>query len=152
MTPPRRTRDPRVWAQYGCWWVHFWMGGHQPILPTPLRNWAYDRWGGRRWSITAQAVRDWQRFGGMTPEQAQRPENRPLPWPFGPYALGPFVGTWRRVMHWFGRRTGGRSHRCEFTDRERGALWGHTEGPFMDRIFERFLENLDTLEEPEWTD
>jgi hypothetical protein len=138
----RRTRSPRVWMEYWCWKTQFWMSGHKPYLPMVLRNWAYSRWGGRRWSVTPDLVAGWRRWGGLTDEDARKPENQPLPWPFGPYALGPFVGPWDRVSRFFRQHTGGRSHRCEFTDKEHGALYGHKEGPFMDAYFDRLLENI----------
>ncbi len=48
-----------------------------------------------------------------------------------------------RVCRWFRDRTGGRSHRCEFTDREHGALYGFNEGAFMDKLFDQFLKNIE---------
>ena len=140
---PRRTSNPLIWWQYLCWRIQFWMSGHRPLLPSPVRMWAYNRWGGRRYSISPRTVEGWIRFGGLTPEQAKQDQYRPLPWPFGEYAMGPFVGPWARVQRFFRSQTGGRSHRCEFTDKEHGALYGHNEGAFMDRLFERFLDNID---------
>lgn len=40
------------------------------------------------------------------------------------------------------KRTGGRGHRCEFTDKKMGALYGGTEGAFMERTFQEFIDNL----------
>lgn len=48
----------------------------------------------------------------------------------------------RRAQRFFRNHTGGRSHRCEFTDPERGALYGGTDGGFMDAYFERFFNEI----------
>lgn len=48
----------------------------------------------------------------------------------------------QRLKSWFRHHTGGRSHRCEFTDKNHGALYGHSEGAFMDRYFEKFIQNI----------
>lgn len=40
------------------------------------------------------------------------------------------------------RQKGEYSHRCEFTSKRGGALYGGTEGAFMNRLFERFIENI----------
>ena len=67
---------------------------------------------------------------------------RPIPWPIGEAALGPFVRPWWRVADFIRRGTGGRSHRCEFTDPQRGALYGHQHGAFMDAYFDALLDNI----------
>jgi hypothetical protein len=67
---------------------------------------------------------------------------RPLPRYIGAAAIGPFIRPWNWVARFFRRFTGGRSHRCEFTDREKGALYGGKEGAFMNRYFEQFLANI----------
>lgn len=40
------------------------------------------------------------------------------------------------------KRTGGRGHRCEFTDKNKGALYGGQEGAFMEKLFQKFIDNL----------
>lgn len=49
---------------------------------------------------------------------------------------------WRVVKFWLRARTGERSHRCEFTDPKRGALYGGTDAGFMNEYFEKFIENI----------
>jgi hypothetical protein len=115
---PRLIRDYRIWLQYLCWCIQSWMSSHKPILPMFLRVWAY-------------------RLGADVSEIA-----KPLPWPLGEAAMGPFLAPWNRVERFFRDRTGGRSHRCEFTDREAGALYGGQQGPFMNKLFEQLLENI----------
>jgi hypothetical protein len=135
----RRTRDPRVWLEYLCWQIQFWMSGHKPYLPVRLRIWL--------WRFFPDRMRhhvSWQQYRFWLEQPYNDPATlpKPLPWPVCSSFVGPFVGPWDRVTHWFGRRTGGRSHRCEFTDKKRGALYGHKEGAFMDRLFDRFLERI----------
>lgn len=136
----RRTRDPRIWLQYACWCVQFWMSGHRPLLPNRLRWWCRHLFPDqRRHHVTREQYRFW--LSGRHNDPATLP--KPLPWPFEPHFVGPFYAPWKRVERWFRAGTGGRSHRCEFTDREHGALWGHREGAFMDRLFDRFVERIE---------
>lgn len=48
----------------------------------------------------------------------------------------------KHLQGFFRARTGGRTHRCEFTDKIEGALHGGKKGAFMDAYFEKFLENI----------
>lgn len=133
----RKTRNPAIWFAYWCWCVQFWMACHTPYWPMPVRHWAYRRYGENRYGLTWRQIAQWRR---VRPDW--QPTAFPLPWWLGAYALGPFQFPWRRVQRWFRDRTGGRSHRCEFTDREHGALYGHREGPFMDAFFEQLIANV----------
>jgi hypothetical protein len=67
---------------------------------------------------------------------------KPLPWPLCEGAVGPLLVPWNRIERFFRARTGGRSHRCEFTDSGIGALYGGQEGAFMDKYFEQFIGNI----------
>jgi hypothetical protein len=71
----------------------------------------------------------------------------PLPWPICTSAFGPFVEPWDKVQGWFRKHTGDRTHRCEFTDKKRGALYGGKDGGFMEKYFEKFIENISEDEE-----
>ena len=133
----RLTRDYRLWLQYLCWCIQSWMSFHKPILPSFIRGWALRRWPdrfNRTWRM-----HEWWRDGlgaDMTGIA------KPLPWPLCEAAFGPFLKPWNRIERFFRSHTGGRSHRCEFTDPKIGALYGGQQGAFMDLLFEEFLENI----------
>lgn len=140
---PRLSRDWRLWAQYFCWCIANWMSCHKPYLPIRLRCWLLRRFPQNRWGME---WRLWEFWVSQGYDLTDAP--RPLPWPVCPDGFGPFVAPWNRVERWFRQRTGGRSHRCEFTDRRHGALYGGTDGAFMDRLFERFVENISDDQQP----
>lgn len=127
-----------VRLQYLCWCIKTWMDKHIPYLPLGLRLWLLKRYPEERWNVSPWQYQFWQTH---LKDMSKAP--RPLPWPINVAAMGPFFGPWNRVSSWFGRHTGGRSHRCEFTDPNHGALHGHKEGAFMDKLFEQFLANID---------
>lgn len=133
----RLTRDWRIWVEYFCWCVGFWMMCHHPHLPMRVRMRVLQWFPQERWNVQWHMWDFWVRQGI---DLSNAP--KPLPWPVCPHGLGPFAVPWTRIARWFQRRTGGRSHRCEFTDPEHGALYGGTDGAFMDRLFERFIENI----------
>lgn len=135
---PRLTRDLRIWAQYLCWCISSWMSFHKPILPMFIRVWAMRRWP-ERMGMTWR-MRAWWR-DGLRSDVSKIP--KPLPWPLCEAAMGPFLTPWDRVTRFFRSFTGGRSHRCEFTDPQQGALYGGQDGPFMDELFEVFIERID---------
>lgn len=135
---PRLTRDWRIWLQYLCWCIKHWMMFHKPYLPMFVRGWAYRHYGNERFHQSWR-MREWWRDGlGADVSKIAKP----LPWPLCETAEGPFVRPWSRVERFFSNHTGGRSHRCEFTDREMGALYGGQQGAFMDRFFEQFIGNI----------
>lgn len=134
---PNLTRNPRLWAQYLCWCVQHYMMFNKPILPGFIRIWAHRRWP-ERMHMTWR-MREWWR-DGLGHDVSNIP--KPLPWPLCEAAMGPFLAPWNRVERFFRVRTGGRSHRCEFTDRESGALYGSQQGPFMDALFEQLIANI----------
>jgi hypothetical protein len=115
------------------------MSGHRPWLPVRLRILLWrlfpDR---RRHHVSWHQYRFWLEQPYNDPATLPKP----LPWPICPAFAGPFVAPWDRLTHLIARGAGGRSHRCEFTDRRRGALWGHHEGAFMDRLFDAFVEEI----------
>lgn len=123
--------------QYACWCIQFWMSCHVPYFPTWLRLVLFPHYPRERHALTKSQIAAWQHV---------RPGYvhlfAPLPWYLGQNFQGPLVDPWRRVQRFFRSMTGGRSHRCEFTDPEQGALYGHNEGPFMNRLFETFLANI----------
>jgi hypothetical protein len=86
----KKTRDLRIWFQYGCWSLQNWMGKQN--LRSPIRK------------------------------------------------------PWRKLARFVRTGAGGRSHRCEFTDPKMGALYGHREGAFMDRLFDQLLTNISVKE------
>jgi hypothetical protein len=49
---------------------------------------------------------------------------------------------WRTVKFFLRSHTGGRSHRCEFTDPKKGALYGYDNGAFMDLYFDEFIRRI----------
>ena len=71
-----------------------------------------------------------------------KPELQPLPWYVGEVAMGPFYPLWKQMRAIVRKGRGGRSHRCEFTDKERGALYGGKDGGFMNEYFEQFIQNI----------
>lgn len=75
-------------------------------------------------------------MGGRTPYAPIFLQIRGVPYDWLP------VRYWRRVQRLFRQHTGGRSHRCEFTDRQKGALYGHNYGAFMDDYFNKFVDSL----------
>lgn len=138
---PRKTRNPRIWFQYGCWWVQFWMMFHKPYYPLWLRMWLLNRFPEERRSLTRRTIEGWKHINPK-----YEPKYPPLPWFVGDYAFGPFIGPWNRAQRLLRKGTGGRSHRCEFTDPESGALYGHNEGAFMDAYFDQLIANIDAAE------
>ena len=134
----RKTRNPRIWFQYACWCLQNWMTKHKPYYPDGLRRWLLDRYDPRRHSVSPAQWRFWHKNLKTPPSN----EMRPLPWFVGVMAEGPFVGPWWRLSCFVRRFTGGRSHRCEFTDPEAGALYGHRCGAFMQEYFKIFLYNV----------
>lgn len=137
------TKNPVVWFQYLCWMIQAWMSRHEPIYPSWLRNWIYDHVPNAplRWSVSHADVASWKRFNPQLD-----PMMKPLPWWAGIAALGIFYKPWRAIINILRKGTGGRSHRCEFTDPEHGALYGHKEGAFMDRCFDVLLQRIDAAD------
>ena len=133
----KRTKNPVIWFGYLCWNIQFWMLTHVPYYPMWLRRIILTRTAKERHGLSWRMIRFWE---SNNPDY--EPHYKPLPWFIGPYAIGPFKRPWMRIARFFRRFTGGRSHRCEFTDREKGALYGGKEGPFMDRLFEQFIQNI----------
>jgi len=145
---PRLTKKPRVWGEYLCWCIHAWMTGHIPYYPRWLRRYLLSRFPARRHGIMWWQVRYWQKH---LSEYVFSKADRPLPWYIGPRAIGPFVRPWRWIARQFRGHTSGRSHRCEFTDREEGALYGGQKGGFMDDLFEELIRNIsDPAENAKW--
>ena len=105
----KKTKNPIIWLRYLCWCVQNWMSRHTPYYPLRLRIWLH-----RLYPDTIKSY----------------------PWYIGADCQGPFVGPWHQVSWFFRSFTGGRSHRCEFTDKKHGVLYGHNEGAFMDQYFE----------------
>jgi len=134
---PRLTRDWRIWVQYLCWCIQAWMSSHKPILPSFIRIWAIRRWPDRI-NMTWRMREWWQ--DGLGADVSKIP--KPLPWPLCESAMGPFLAPWNQVERFFRSHTGGRSHRCEFTDPKHGALYGGQDGPFMDEMFDEFLKKI----------
>lgn len=139
---PNLTRSPRIWRQYLFWCIHFGMSyGWQPIYPEVFRRWILRHYphARDRWSITWSTIDIWKQ---INPEWRTPITRKPLPWWIGTAAIGPFVRPWRRVERFFGNHTGGRSHRCEFTDKQSGALYGQNNGAYMNALFGQFIENI----------
>lgn len=131
----------KVWLEYICWKVAFWMGNHEPCYPLAIQRWLLKHYVPSRHFVTWNDIAWWSRnLSNFRVDQT----NRPLPWFVGPAARGPFIYPWRRIRSWFWQHTGGRSHRCEFTDLKRGALYGHCEGAFMDEYFNELLQRIDS--------
>lgn len=138
---PNLTRDPRKWWRYLCWYISFWMMTNRPYYPMWLRRRLLKHYQQSRHSMTWRMVKWWKE---VDPDYVVSPEFRPLPWYIGVCALGPFIKPWDTVQHWFGRQKGvGYSSRCEFTDRERGLLYGGPDEPFIEAAFERFIHEID---------
>jgi hypothetical protein len=121
----KKTRNPRIWFQYLCWTIQFWMMIHRPhVVPSVLRV-----------LITRLWMRTWP--------TGEKPKKLPawLHWIWVAHLPG-----WSRVEQLFRRCTGGRSHRCEFTDPHHGALYGYNEGAFMNKLFEQFIRAVEDRE------
>ena len=134
------TRDRKMWREYLCWCIGNWMDMHRPIYPLWLRHRLLNLYPLERHGTSWRMFRHWQE---IQPDNTTLHLLRPLPWYIGTYALGPFVRPWKAIARWFHRRRGGRSHRCEFTDSSRGALYGGQEGGFMEELFVQFLRNIE---------
>lgn len=134
---PRLTRDYRIWLQYLCWCIQSWMSSHKPYFPLFIRVWAFRRWPDR---INVH----WRMYNWYVDHLGADPKtlDKPLPWPLCESAFGPFLAPWNRIERFFRSHTGGRSHRCEFTDREMGALYGGQRGAFMDELFDEFIGRI----------
>ena len=133
------SRNPKIWLEYLCWCIGNWMDTHKPYYPRRLRRWLHGRYAPERFGTTQFQYRFWLSLGHDTDRIYQY---RPLPWYVGPHAIGPFIPVWNAVARWFHHHRGGRSHRCEFTDFQKGALYGGQMGAFMDRLFEQFMKNI----------
>lgn len=121
--PRPRTRDLRIRLQYTCWRIQFWMMTHRPhVVPSILHM---------------PIARIWRRLIGRGPV-------KPPAWLNWIWTAG--LPGWYSIERFFRRHTGGRSHRCEFTDRQHGALYGHNEGAFMNAYFDKLLENIGDVE------
>lgn len=134
---PRLTKDWRIWLQYICWCIQAWMSNHNPILPGFIRIWALKRWP-ERYHLTWRMSEWWRDGLGADMTDIAKP----LPWPLGEAAMGPFIKPWEKTKRFFRGHTGGRSHRCEFTDPKIGALYGGQEGPFMNELFDEFVRKI----------
>lgn len=139
-TDKRLTRKPSVWLEYLCWCISNQMSTHKPYLPDWLRMFICKRVAPSRFLATWNTIKGWQSIDPTF--DVSKSKFRPLPWYIGVAAIGPFVPVWDRVTRIFRNRTGGRSHRCEFTDKTNGALYGGQEGGYMNRMFDRFIEDI----------
>jgi hypothetical protein len=146
LTGARLTRNPVPWLQYAAWCAHWWMWQHQPRYPRHIQAWARRRYGERRMWVTRADRRTWGRYN---PTYIPTKADAPLPWWIGRGAMGPFLPLWEQAQRLLRRCTGGRSHRCEFTGKGCGALWGYHEGPFMERLFDQFLGNISPENSPD---
>jgi len=135
----RLTHNLKTWCEYLCWCTGNWMDMHLPIYSLRLRRRLLSRYPPERHGTTRRMFQFWQ----QTQCHADLHRLRPLPWYIGPYARGPFVPPWKAIARWFHCHRGGRSHRCEFTDSSRGALYGGQEGGFMEELFVQFLRNIE---------
>jgi hypothetical protein len=135
------TRNPRIWLEYLCWCIQYQMSVHKPYYPGWVRGLVlkYYPHANERWSIHWNMVRIWQQ---VNPDWQITPNRTPLPWYIGTAAFGPFIIPWEAVQRWFRSHTGGRSHRCEFTDKSNGVLYGGQDGGYMERYFEQFIANI----------
>jgi hypothetical protein len=131
------TLNPIPWLQYAAWTIQWWMQTHRPIYPLWFRVWALKHYGNERSGLTWDDIRRWE-----TVRPDYKHPHKPVPWYIGAHGLGPLYAPWLRIARFVRRFTGGRSHRCEFTDREMGALYGHQHGAFMDRLFEVFIDRI----------
>jgi hypothetical protein len=133
----KRIKNPIVWFQYLCWNIQFWMSGQSMAYPIWLRKLLLRRYPAERHGASWRMIKIYK---AANPNYV--PKYRPLPWYVGECALGPFYHPWRRLGTIVRKFTGGRSHRCEFTDKELGALYGGKEGGFMNELFEQFIQNI----------
>ena len=135
-----RTRNPVIWLRYWAWCIQFWVSH-------PKRDMAYPLWlrkfllcrvfpDRRRHGLSWRMIRWWE---SQNPNFV--PQYLPLPWWVGEHALGPFYGLPSRLTRPL-RRFAGASHRCEFTGRNVGALYTGRVDPFMDRLFDQFIQNI----------
>jgi hypothetical protein len=130
------TKNPIIWFQYLCWCIQFWMSNHKPYYPDWLRFWLRKRY------PDSQYCKKWQVEFYKKNDPRGVTILKPWPWYVGDHCFGPFLKPWGKVVSFFRGFTGGRSHRCEFTDPEHGALYGHNKGAFMNRLFEKFIERI----------
>lgn len=132
-----QTKNLVIWLRYWVWCFQFWLSGYHWCYPMWLRQFFLehvvpDR---RRHCLSRRYVKSWEEtFGKSHPL-------KPMPWWIGPHAIGPFCLLRDKVLRFF-RRVAKLSHRCEFTDPERGALYTGRIDPFMNRLFERFIQNI----------
>ena len=118
------------------------MSWHEPRYPLWLRCWLLSKYSSERHFVTWTAVRWWQ---SHLSHFELTEDNIPLPWYIAPGAIGPFLKPWRKLAGWFIGHTGGRTHRCEFTDPQMGALFGHRNGAFMDSYFAVLIDRISLL-------
>jgi len=106
---------PWQWVRYGCWWADRLLGVGRHKHYGPPRD--MKLLGNRLW------FRLWF-----------RPRWRLDMWAMG---LRSRLGRPFRML-----RGDGIDHRCSFTDRETGILWGYRGPDVMNRLFEKFIENI----------
>lgn len=56
--------------------------------------------------------------------------------------IKPLQRPWNALLNRITRQQMGLSHRCEFTDREQGALYTGKMDPYMERMFQRFIDRI----------
>lgn len=137
---PRLVKSPRVWWKYLNWCIYTYLQRYSFVYPMFIRKWAYRRYGERRYWLSNRTYAYWRE---TNPDWIPSKESTPLPWYIGEAGMGPVRLVWKRFLRIFSNQKGEYSHRCEFTDREKGALYGGKEGAFMNRLFEQFLENIE---------
>ena len=130
------TKNPVIWFQYFCWCAQNWMSKHTPYYPLGVRIWLHRLYPDTIYQ-PQHMIDSWRRF-----DKHYNERYKPPPWYIGMHCQGPFMRPWRRIQAFFRGLTGGLSHRCEFTDKKHGALYGHKEGAFMNELFEQFIENI----------
>ena len=135
----RLTRNPRIWAMYLCWCIANKMSYDAFTYPDWFRLYVIKHYSPSRMGMTWKRIDEWKR---INPDFKMSPDMRPLPGIIGPYAIGPLNPLWIKLRHFIGKGSGRYSHRCEFTDKERGALYGGKDGAFMNDLFAEFIGNI----------
>lgn len=137
---PRFCRDVRIWWRYACWWAASNLVQLPGAAPRGLMRLAgcFDR---RRVTLIHNGPATSLRFEPSGRWRAG--EGR-----FYQFWFGPLSAAVRRIAKPFSAARGANVHRCDFTDRETGLLYGG-DGAAMTGLFDKFVAAIGPTPEQE---
>ena len=132
-------RKIKVYFMYACWIVANWMDNHKPYLPRFVRLLVFKYYPGAETRMVAsKRTYDWWISQGHEVDK----KFKPLPWPICENCFGPFIKPWNKIRNFVAKGRGGHAHRCDFTDKKNGLLYGG-DGQTMNKLWGKFMETID---------